>query len=222
MSTQKEQQAIAFAAMCQAASLVDQIANRGMIPQNNFETMVNSIFETNPPTVADIYGGQRELKYNLNLGFKALQEMIERGRGNSNRNIANYVLSMITLQSKLAKDSEMLGTLSSRIDKTRDQARYFAGDSPDDNPVEPSAFCHPNVVAGLASLYQDTISTFSFRINVVGDPRHLQQAENAAKIRTLLLAGIRAAMLWRQVGGSRLHLLMFKHRMRPALKSLLD
>ncbi|MFC6673156.1 DUF489 family protein [Marinobacterium aestuariivivens] len=63
-------------------------------------------------------------------------------------------------------------------------------------------FTHSSIVANIASLYQETISTFSFRINVGGDPRHLQNAENAAKIRALLLAGIRAAMLWRQVGGA--------------------
>jgi len=77
-----------------------------------------------------------------------------------------------------------------------------------------------SVVANLAGLYQETLSTFKFRIQVGGDPRLLQNTENAAKIRALLLAGIRAAMLWRQVGGRRWHLLFFRSRLRPSLKKL--
>jgi high frequency lysogenization protein len=42
------------------------------------------------------------------------------------------------------------------------------------------------------------------RIMVNGDPAHLNNPENANRIRALLLAGIRAAMLWRQSGGGRL------------------
>jgi high frequency lysogenization protein len=38
---------------------------------------------------------------------------------------------------------------------------------------------------------------------VQGEPTFLQQSDNVNKIRALLLAGIRAAVLWRQKGGRR-------------------
>jgi high frequency lysogenization protein len=77
------------------------------------------------------------------------------------------------------------------------------------------------VIAALDGLYQTTVSTFSFRIQVGGDPRHLQNTENAARIRALLLAGIRSALLWRQVGGKRWHMLFFRSRLKPSLRRIL-
>ncbi|GGO76942.1 high frequency lysogenization protein HflD [Marinobacterium nitratireducens] len=221
MSRQQDQQAIALAAMCQAASLVDQIATRGMVPQNSYETCLRSIFVTNPRNTEEIYGGERDLPYNLSLGLKCLSDLVEKRRGEQNRNQINYVLSMLTLQMKLAANDQMMDTLGKRIEQIRQQARYFAGQDQEGDPLDhPEVFTHSSIVANIASLYQETISTFSFRINVGGDPRHLQNAENAAKIRALLLAGIRAAMLWRQVGGRRWHLFFFKHRIRPSLARL--
>lgn len=42
----------------------------------------------------------------------------------------------------------------------------------------------------------------------MGDYNYLQQARIANQIRALLLAAIRSATLWRQVGGSRWQLLL--------------
>ena len=74
---------------------------------------------------------------------------------------------------------------------------------------------HSNTVARFADLYLKNISTLSPRIMVNGDPVHLNNSENANRIRALLLAGIRAATLWRQSGGGRLTLLL---RRSPLLR----
>jgi CII-binding regulator of phage lambda lysogenization HflD len=58
----------------------------------------------------------------------------------------------------------------------------------------------------LAALYQDTISRLTMRIHVKGVPEHLRKQAVADKIRALLLAGIRSALLWHQLGGRRWHL----------------
>jgi len=222
MSRRHDEQTIALAALFQAAALVDQIATRGMVAQNNFESSIYSLFVTNPENTEEIYGGVRELPYNLSLGLRNLQDLVERGKAEQNRNITNYALSMIHLERKLSTNGGMLNHLGSRIDQIREQARYFDSENDGDPMDNPSALAHPSVVANLASLYQETLSTFKFRIQVGGDPRLLQNSENAAKIRALLLAGIRAAMLWRQVGGRRWHLIFFRSRIRPSLKKLSD
>ena len=67
---------------------------------------------------------------------------------------------------------------------------------------------HDNVIASLADIYTGTISTFSFRIQVNGDYQYLQQARIGNQIRVLLFAGIRSAILWRQLGGSRLQIII--------------
>lgn len=219
MSRAEDQQAIALAGLFQAASLVEQIATRGMVSQNSFETSLASLFVTNPKTTEEIFGGVHDLPINLSLGFRGLQELLDKNRADQNKDVIRYGLSIIHLERKLNKRPDLLKVIGERIDKIAQQASYFAeaGTSLTDNP---SAYTHPSVVANLASLYQDTLSTFNFRIQVTGEPRHLQNAENAAKIRALLLAGIRSAMLWRQVGGKRWHLLFFKSRLRPSVRKI--
>ncbi|MGB0468802.1 MAG: high frequency lysogenization protein HflD [Pontibacterium sp.] len=220
MSRKQDEQTIALAGIFQAAALVEQIATRGMVPQNSLETSLCSLFVSNPRNTEEIYGGVHDLPFNLQLGLRNVQDLVEKKRSEHNKDIVRYALSMMHLERKLSAEGEMLDNVGSRLDQIKEQARYFSPDGQD--PLDnPSTFCHPSVVSNLASLYQETISTFSFRIQVSGDPRHLQNAENAAKIRGLLLAGIRASLLWRQVGGKRWHLFFFKNRIKPSLKKIL-
>jgi len=220
MSRSQDEQAIAIAAMFQAASLVDQIANKGMISQNSFEVSINSLFALNPPNTEQVFGGQRYLTSNLGLGFNAVIDTLEKNRKSNSANITNYVLSMIMLQQKLAKNDQMLSLMAKRLQELSDKNDRFYAPLSEDSEEETN-YTHPNIVAGLDGLYQDTISTFSFRIKVQGDPRHLQNKENAAKVRALLLAGIRAAILWRQVGGKRWQLLFFKSRIKHSVEKIL-
>lgn len=240
MSAKYEDQAIALAGIFQAAALVDQIARKGMVPQNNLEASLNSIFVTSPPNTADVFGGQRDLPYNLNMGLRMLADIVD--KKDQEKDITRYALSLLHIEGKLRKNGHMLGKISSGLDRIKDQARYFEetervgnGDAEQKESAAEAAnliderftpgdsrYCHTNVVSSLASLYQDTISTFSFRIQVTGEPRYLQNQENANKIRALLLAGIRSAILWDQIGGKRWHLLFFRKQIGKAAKELLN
>ena len=55
-----------------------------------------------------------------------------------------------------------------------------------------------------------------------GDPNLLNRPEIAARIRALLLAGVRAAVLWHQCGGRRLQLLLQARRTVNTARALLD
>lgn len=221
MSRVHDEQVLGLAGLFQAAALVEQIATRGIVSQDNIATSIYSIMQLNPSSTEEIYGKPEEIAYNLNLGLQNLKDLVEKPSAVHNKDITRYALSMMHLESKLSKNPEMLQTLSQRLAQIVEQARYFSPDDPE-ALQNPATFCHPNVIANIASLYQDTISTFNFRIQVTGDPRHLQNNENAAKIRALLLAGIRSSMLWRQKGGKRWHLLFFKSRLRPSLKHFMQ
>jgi len=224
MSRSHDEQTIAIAAMFQAATLVDQIANKGMVSQSSFEVSINSLFELNPSNTEQVFGGKRYLKNNLGLGLSSIVDTLEKRQQKTSANITNYVLSMIMLQQKVAKDDAMLTTMATRLQNLNDKAIKFYSNEHIDNDTQVSTepnYTHTNIIAGLDGLYQDTISTFSFRIKVQGDPRHLQNSENAAKVRALLLAGIRAAILWRQVGGKRWQLLFFKSRIKQSVQKIL-
>lgn len=106
---------------------------------------------------------------------------------------------MLHLERKLVRNGPMLQRLRDGIERVRTQAGYF------------SSHAHDNIVAGIADLYVNTLSTLTPRIIVSGNHGHLNNPDNANKVRALLLAAIRSAVLWRQNGGSRLQLL-FRRR----------
>ena len=76
-------------------------------------------------------------------------------------------------------------------------------------------------MARFADLYLKTISTLTPRIMVSGSQLHLNNPENASRIRALLLAGVRAAILWRQSGGSRWKLLVRRNALLREARLLL-
>jgi high frequency lysogenization protein len=72
---------------------------------------------------------------------------------------------------------------------------------------------HPNLLAHLADIYSRTLSQLQPRIMVRGESNYLQNPDNQNRIRSLLLAGVRAAWLWRQVGGNRWKILFGRHKL---------
>src|SRR3546814_13342071 len=61
---------------------------------------------------------------------------------------------------------------------------------------------HPDVLTALGKLYADTVSNLRPQVMVQGNPHYLGQADIVSEIRALLLAALRSAVLWRQLGGS--------------------
>jgi high frequency lysogenization protein len=66
----------------------------------------------------------------------------------------------------------------------------------------------------LSDIYRETISTLSFRIQVAGKVEHLKNENIANRIRSLLFAGIRSALLWHQLNGRRWHLVFHRKRIQ--------
>ena len=77
-------------------------------------------------------------------------------------------------------------------------------------------------MAGLADCYRQTVSTLQPRVIVNGDPAILENPDNQNLIRALLLAAIRAAVLWRQCGGGRLTLVLRRRALVEAAAGLLE
>ncbi|AGI24612.1 lysogenization regulator [Pseudomonas sp. ATCC 13867] len=198
-------QIIALSGVFEAASLVDRLARTGQIPEAPLGCMLGSLLVRDPKTTLDVYGGDTA---NLREGFRALVSALERDPNSLQREPLRYALSLIGLERQLNKRDDMLDLMGSRLDQIQQQVQHFG-------------LIHENVIASCAGLYQDTLSTFRQRIQVHGDMRHLQINANAARIRALLLAGIRSARLWRQLGGNRWQMLFSRKKMLNELRPLL-
>jgi high frequency lysogenization protein len=191
MSNPWNDRTTALAGIFQAAVLVQRLATTGHVDNTALQTAIHSLFEQNPNNIADVYGDIQSLQ----TGLERLSNTLKRHNTPEGHDIVRYVMGILHLQKKLMKQPEMLERISQRLQKSQQQAELF----------EPT---HDNVIASLADIYTGTISTFSFRIQVTGDYNYLQQARIGNQIRVLLFAGIRSAILWRQLGGNRLQVIM--------------
>ncbi len=203
MSRSLEEQTLALAGIFQAAALVQQLAHRGQCAPSTLETSIGSLFATNPPTTLSVFGELKDLREGLSVVSKLLQTQ----SGQQDIEILRYALNLIHLEAKLRKQPDMIDILGSRIEQARHTADHFG-------------FSHINLINNLASVYADTISTFRLRIQVTGDPNHLRTEETAARVRALLLAGIRSAVLWHQTGGRRWHLVFYRKRVVECARRL--
>lgn len=201
--TKNQEQVIALAGLFQATYAVHELAKDGTSNSQDLETAVKSLFITSPKETLDVYGALPNLKN----GFEALVDILDNKHAKRQVEPVRYAMALMHLERQLSKHPDMLSTIGSRLSHAENQVSHFG--------IE-----HENVYEGLAGIYTDTISTFKLRIQVAGRQEHLQVALNAAKIRTLLFAGIRAAMLWRQVGGHRWHFLFKRQGLLKACHEL--
>ncbi len=105
----------------------------------------------------------------------------------------------MALERKLSGRRDAMSQLGDRIQMIERQHDHF--DLFDDQ-----------MISNLASIYLDVIRPIGPRIQVTGTRAVLQQTANQHKVRALLQSGIRCAVLWRQVGGRRRHLIFGRKR----------
>ncbi|ENY3835159.1 high frequency lysogenization protein HflD [Vibrio vulnificus] len=193
---------IAFAGMCQAVALVQQIARNGHCDQDAFETSIKAILNTNPANTLDVFGNESQLK----LGLECLVKGIDSTPTGSE--VTRYLISLMALERKLMGRNDAMSQLGDRIQMVQRQTEHYD-------------LFEEQMISNVASIYLDVISPIGPRIQVTGTPTVLQQTSNKHKVRALLLSGIRSAVLWRQVGGRRRHLIFGRKKMVEQAQILL-
>lgn len=196
-------QVIALAALLQACWLIDQLSKTGTASGEQINPLLQSLFVFDPTSAEEVYGTAIHLK----RGLRILDEMLAGATPRQYGETLRYALSVMHLQRKLAHNAAMLQQIRRRLEHIAFKHAHFTDDSSE-------------LANSIAGLYQDTISSFRFRIQVTGSLRHLGNERVAAQVRSLLFSGIRAALLWRQVGGSRWRLLLQRRKLRMALAAL--
>lgn len=203
MTYSDRDRSIALAGIYQVALCVHQIATTGSLDTHGMEPCVFSLFQTNAPSVPEVFGAPGS----LSAGMRALVGQLT-GTQRRELELTRYVVALLKLERVLARQKAMVEVIGEGIEEARAKLEHF--------PI-----LHPNLLANLADLYSRTLSTLQPRILVRGDPLYLQNPDNQNRIRTLLLAGIRAAWLWRQIGGSRWKILFGRHRLLAAANQYL-
>ena len=199
----RESRVIALAGVLQACQLVRGVATSGRADPAAVEASLGSVFRIDADSAADVFGGLSGVR----LGLEILCAQFD-GR---DRDIAltRLVLGVLRLQRRLARNPRMLDELRSGIVAIQRQVDHLGA-------------AHSTVQARLAELYVATLSQLRPRVIVQGNPLHLGNAQTVELIRALLLAGVRAAVLWRQVGGSQLRLLVRRREYAMLARGLLS
>ena len=188
--TPLQQQVIALAGVVQAARMVDQVAKTGSYPAAFFEASLRSLFAFDAPTVDAVYGNIQGVK----LGLRSVVDMLTDATNEDHVAMGAYVRGLLKLEDQFGKRPDLQEVVASRLGHVNFKAQHFSDDA-----VE--------LAASISAIYQDTISNLPYRIKVKGNVQHLRQTKNADLVRTLLLAGLRSAHLWRQLGGRPRHFL---------------
>lgn len=198
-----EQQTIALAGVAQAARLVDQVSRTGTYPIEFLESSIHSLFEFEIEDAAAMFGGVGGVK----LGLNNLAAMLATRQGEETRDMVRYVFNLLYLERKFAGNDAMMSVVHSRLQHASFKAEHFAG--------HVNEVCH-----SVSGIYQDTLSKLRFRIKVSGSAQHLQDRQNADIIRAALLAGLRSAFLWRQLGGRRWKLILQRKHLLETAQNL--
>jgi high frequency lysogenization protein len=199
----REARVIALAGVLQGCKLVHEVAMRGRADPASIEASLASVFRIDADSAADVFGGLAGVR----LGLETLHAQFE----GSERNLAltRLVLGTLRLQRRLARRPRMLRELRDGIDTIKRQVDHFG-------------LAHPTVQARMADLYISTLSQLRPRVVVHGNPVHLANPQLVAQIRALLLAAVRAAVLWRQVGGGQIRLLLRRREYAMLARGLLS
>lgn len=208
MNDKNTELCIALAALFQTADLVRTLAYEGTSEEEATRPLIESLFNNEASNAIDVYGSPQSLTPGLELIIGVLGN--SSSGGSRSMDITRYAINLIHLEKKLGKSQNMGKQIIDEIE-TVDRQRVYFGD-----------IMNGSIIARLAQIYQDTVSTLEPKIIVKGEENQLKNSDVAAKIRALLLAGIRAAVLWRQVGGGRFTLMMKRGALTTCAREMLQ
>jgi high frequency lysogenization protein len=194
--------------MFQAARLAQQLARGGRADRAALAACLRSILVIDAVDTMEVFGGVGGLA----IGLRFLRDRLGGGGESSDLEIARYVVSMLHLVGELRRLPAMQEAIRRGVESIEARIRAIVDEGQ----------ALDELADRLAELYTQTLSTLAPRIIVNGEQGYLSDPGIAAKVRAALFAGIRAAWLWRQLGGSRWQLLFSRRRIAAEAARILE
>jgi high frequency lysogenization protein len=194
--------AVAFALQC--AQLIDKIAREGITDQSTVAALQEPLFALNPKSPSAVFP-----QPNLLVPGLTLVESLSRGGSlRSFQRIVQYAVGMLRLADSILANPQLAS-----------QIRYGIEAIDRSTPANVNDTGISEQTHAIAKIYKATLSKSPRPIQIQGSAAMLSNEGNAATIRSLLLAGIRATLFWRQLGGRRWQLL-FRSRLASTAAQL--
>ena len=174
---------LALAGLLQALKQVRRIADTGQADASVLQTALDRVFRIDADSPQGVYGDVESLQ----PGLRLLRDYF--GNANKDEILPRLALAVLQLERRFVRDGAMA-------------QQVHVGILANAGTAATNGSTHPEILTALGALYADTISHLRPKIMVQGNPHYLGQADIVSEIRALLLAAVRSAVLWRQMGGS--------------------
>ncbi len=197
---------LALAALFQACTQIHRVSHTGYVDPHAAAAVIRGLIITNPQTCEDIYPSNQLL-----VGYRQVVASFSSQASDKNADtieITKDAFKIIGLELTIERNAAVFNKLGNDIDALRESilTRY-----PDYESGRPEVVLSQDCLHDFSELYQSLISPNFPRLMIYGEEAYLSRSENQEMIRALLLSGIRASVLWRQLGGRR-RLLFFRRK----------
>ena len=175
---------LALAGLLQAVRSVQLMATTGQAETQPLAACIDSLFRFDAETPEAIFGDASRLE----SGLKRLIAQFEGGPGRDNAQ-TRMAMTVLHLERRFVARPSATEAVRRGLEDIARQREHWG-------PT------HPTVLARLGELYAQALSPIGPRVLVQGNPNYLGQPQLVGEVRAGLLAAVRCAVLWRQLGGS--------------------
>lgn len=202
-----DDQAMAFAGVFQAATLTHQLAATDDYDGHALHHLGLSVLRRDADSAEAVFGSVHALR----LGLDCVTRIFSGRADASTREVFQYAAGMHQLSVKLGSDRRAQAAIGAGLEELRGRHIEHAAHFDHDDALHED----------LSALYARTLSRMRPRIIVRGSEGRLTDPLVVSRVRTALLAGIRAAYLWRQLGGRRWQVVIWRGDYHRRAKRLL-
>lgn len=196
--------ALALAGLMQAVQLVQQMAQTGQAQTTPLAAVIDALFRFDAESTEAVYGRASQLA----PGLRRLINQLDGGNGRDPA-ITRMAMTVLHLERRFVAHRHAPGAVHQALTDIARQREQ----------VGPT---HPTVLSRLGELYVQQVTPIGPRVLVQGNPVYLGQPELVGEVRATLLAALRSAVLWRQLGGSYWDILLRRRRLVQAARAWLD
>jgi len=195
---------LALSGVFQATELVRQAANHGTWSGYAASASLHSLFKLEAGSTEEVYGEISKMR----LGVETMLAVLE-GDGRYAESL-RYAVGLLQIEKKFRRSGKLQQQVGQGLENTSALGQDLEQHEREDLQAHE-----------ISELYTETISKLSPRIVVNGSPQYLRNERTVDWVRTLLLAGLRSAILWNQLGGGRFELMFGRKKIIEEGKALL-
>ena len=195
---------LALAGVFQATELVRQAAHHGTWSGYAASSCLHSLFQLEAESIAEIYGGVAKMRLGVETMLAVLQG------DNRYADSLRYTVGLLQVEKKFRRSGKLQETVGKQLQEISGEGLDLEQHEREDLQAH-----------DISELYSNTVSKLSPRIVVNGKPQYLKNDRTVDWVRTLLMAGLRSATLWNQLGGGRFELMFGRKKIIQEAELLL-